>query len=468
MPVPKNTARRVLRTSLIVTGTLIALIFAAMYLYGSSLYRLRDMGMSPSPATVNARRQQDLKLYLITGGGVLLGVSLVVWGRMLWPRRHHEPFGKIAAKVETPEDNTTLYAQVEAARTLRDNLDKHTEAITAFESALQRAAIEVGTESREFASIRAELAWTRIWAGDLARAAQEIDESIRWAESQTPKNEVSLAVWSAWRARIHQDRGMLKEAEADIAYSIAWCEAHSPRNEHALAMNYASRARIRQDRGDLAGAEADIDKSIAWCEAQSPRNEVGLAICYAARASIRDDRGDLPGAEADITSSIALGEDQSARDERSLAMNYASRARIRRDRKQYPRALADIERSLAWIKAQQPIDERAKAYCSGDRATILAEMNRLPEAITDIAACIAWHRQHQPDNKHSMAHRLRDQARILALAGDWPAAAAAIAESLPLREAVYGTDHDWTKKARVWQAAIAKQQVPPRWLDTTL
>ena len=304
--------------------------------------------------------------------------------------------------------------------------------------------------------------------GDLAGAEADIKKSIDWGEAQSPRDERSLAIRYASRAGIRRDRGDLAGAVADIQKSIDWGEAQSPRDERALAIRYASRASIRQNRGDLAGAEADIQKSIDWYEAQSPRDERSLAIWYATRASIRRDRGDLAGAEADIQKSIDWGEAQSPRDERGLAIDYAWRARIRRDQKHYPQALADIERSLATARADQPIDDWGIAVWSGDRATILAEMNRVLEAIADIAACIAWYRQHQPDNQRLMARFLRDQARILAQAGEWAKSAAAIGRSLPLHEAVFGKDHEWTKKARAWQAAIAKQQVPPRWIDTKL
>ncbi len=97
-----------------------------------------------------------------------------------------------------------------------------------------------------------------------------------------------------------QDIGALREANGLIDRSITWGEKQTPRDERSLAIWYASRARIRQDRGDLDGAKGDIDRSITWGEQQTPRDERGLAIWYASRASIRQDRGDLDGARQDI------------------------------------------------------------------------------------------------------------------------------------------------------------------------
>jgi hypothetical protein len=302
--------------------------------------------------------------------------------------------------------------------------------------------------------------------GDLAGAEVDIQRAIDWEEAQSPRDERGLAIDYASRAYVRQDRGDLTGAEADIQRSIDWEEAQSPRDERGLAIWYASRANIRQDRGDLTGAEADIQRSIDWEEAQTKPNQRELALRYGWRASIRRDRGDLAGAEADIQKSIALGEAQSPRNERGLAIDYASRARVRRDQQQYTQALADVERSLAWAKAEQPIDDWCIAVWACDLATILAEMDRVPEAVAEIDACIAWHRQHQPGRRDRMAHFLRNQARILAMASDWPGAAAAISESLPLHEAVFGLEHEWTRKARAWQVAIANKKVPPRWIET--
>jgi len=348
----------------------------------------------------------------------------------------------------------------------------------------------------------------RSLTGDLPGAEADIKKSIDWGEAQSPRDERGLAVEYASRARIRQDRGDGAGAEADIQKSIDWFEAQSPRDERSLAIGYVSRANIRRDRGDLAGAEADLKKSIDWGEAQSPRDERGLAIWYASRASIRQDRGDLPGAEADIKKSIDWGEAQSPRDERGLAIDYASRASIRLDRGDGAGAEADIKKSIDWVEAQSPRDERGLAVCyasrarirqtRGDlagaeadikksidwgeaqsprderslaidyasRARIRQDRGDLPGAEDDSARSVAWFRAHQPANQCRMAIILRDQARILGAAGKWPGAQASIEEAVPLHGTVFGEGHEWTKKVRVWQAAIAKKEVPPRWLDT--
>lgn len=328
----------------------------------------------------------------------------------------------------------------------------------------QEAAIDLGAK---VALLRGEMAKWFPDVGMHTAAERHLSAAIAWEEAQSPRDERGLAIHYASRARIRQNCGLLREAEEDIAKSITWGEAQSPRDEQSLAVYYASRSNIRQDRGLLKEAEKDIAWSIAWGEAQSPRDERGLAVYYASRASIRQKRGLLSEAEEDIARSITWGEAQSPQDEHSLAIWYASRAKIRHDQRQFAQALEDLERSLAWGKSRQPIDDWRIAKWYADRAMILAEIDRLPEAVADIAACIAWHRQHQPDNHQQMARCVREQARIFAIAGDWTKATASIDESVPLHEAVYGKDHEWTKKARAWREAIIKKQVPPAWLETT-
>jgi hypothetical protein len=305
------------------------------------------------------------------------------------------------------------------------------------------------------------------YANAFTEAAAAADRAVAAAEAFAGPNSGPAAHTYITRASIHLSRGLLKEAEEDISNAIYSAAAASKRDYATLAIAFATRATIRQSRGLLTQAEEDIDWAITWGEAQFPRDKRGLATYYASRASIRQNRGDLDGAAADIKKSITWAETQSPRDERSLATWYADRSRIRRDQQQYPLALADIERSLAWARAQQPIDDWGVALWSGDRATILAEVGRLPEAIADIAAGIDWLRQHRPDSHHLLATDLLYQSRILAQTNNWPAATAAIAEAVPLHESVFGVDHEWTRKARVWQAAINEHRVPPLWLETT-
>ncbi|MFN9131699.1 MAG: hypothetical protein ACK5XO_03350 [Phycisphaerales bacterium] len=347
--------------------------------------------------------------------------------------KYYETFGKMAAKVARPEDSATPDPMLVEC--------------------LAAARKELPEDYKEVA--RGE-----------ALAATKPEEAKQVLEA-VAKNPGTSARAQRSAANVLLNR-LFKYAEAVTAYELALklaVDEEGEQSEQAALVNL-DLATARFYVNDLAGAEAAIAKTIAWGEAQSPRHEQSLAVCYGTRAAIRRHRGLLNDAADDIDKAIAWGEAQSSRDEHSLAIWYASRARIRRDQKQYPQALADIDRSLTWAKAQQPIDNLGIAIWSGDRATILAEMDRIPEALENIAHSIAWYRQHQPEAELHIAFILRDQARILAYAGDWTKAASAIGESLRCYRAVFGPDHEWTRKARAWRDAIGRREVPARWIDT--
>lgn len=266
------------------------------------------------------------------------------------------------------------------------------------------------------AHLEGELAWHLGDLGQHGTAHSHINAAISWGESQDPRDDLSLAINYAWRARIRYARGDLSGAEADIARSIEWGEAQVPRDEHALAIWYASRARIRQDGGDLAGAEADIARSIGWDEAQAPRDERGLAIRYASRARIRHARGELSTAEADIVRSIEWGEAQAPRDERSLAIRYASRAGIRQARGDLAGAEADIARSIRWGETQAHRDERglaigyaSRAQIRRDRAIEARRSGDFEQAVRfcdaargDIDRALAWYETNLPGDERSI------------------------------------------------------------------
>jgi len=360
--------------------------------------------------------------------------------------------------------NVTLL-RGEMAKWLPD-VGMHSAAERHLSAAIKWGEAQSPRDERNLAIDYASRARVRHDRGMLREAEEDLAKAIAWGETQSPRDERSLAIDYAARADSRHDRGLLKEAVEDINKAITWGEAQDPRDERVLVIWYSTRASIRRFCGQLLEAEEDLDKTIAWGEAQSPRDERSLAIDYAARSQVRHDRGRLKEAEQDLEKALAWGERQFPRDERSLAIDYANRARIRVDQGQYALALSDVQRSLSWAGAQQPVDEWGIALWRGNRATIFAEMNRLDEARADIAHCIAWHTANQPDNRSRMARFRRDQARIFAQSGMWTEAAASIAAALPLHEAVFGPDHEWTKKARAWQSAIAERRVPPRWLDT--
>lgn len=330
------------------------------------------------------------------------------------------------------------------------------------ESAFSRAMLEFPAN----ASLATHYADWLIASYRYADAAQMLDrviESLQRTEARSGAEEWQLF---SKRAKARWLIGNLAGAEADIQETIAWFEAQFPSDQRALAIHYASRAKIRQDRGLLKEAEEDIAKSIAWFEAQSLRDEHSLAVCYAWRASIRQDRGLLKEAEEDLAKAIAWGEAQSPRDERSLAIHYASRASMRQDRGLLKEAEEDLAKSIAWCEAQSPRDERGLAVCYASRASIRQDRGLLKEAEEDIANAIAWFRANQPDNHRRMAINLRTVARVFAGKAEWSKAMASMDEGVAEHEAAFGKDHEWTKKARAWQAAIAAKQVPPRWLET--
>lgn len=330
------------------------------------------------------------------------------------------------------------------------------------------SSIELGKaqsprDSHSLAIHYASRASIRMARGNLDGAEGDITQSISLAEVHIPRDQRGLTIWYALRARIRQNSCNHAGAEADIQKSIDCGEGLTPRDQRSLENLYASRARIRQNRGNPHGAEEDITRCINWGEAQSPRDDRRLALDYASRASIRYDCGDVGEAEADIEESINWEEAQTPHNERSLATAYATRARIEREKSDFKKALADIEWSIAWAKRQTQVDEWVVADWRGDRATILAELNQLDKARDDIAHCIAWYKVNKPGCSERIAQFLRDRALILAHSGKWPEAAANIAEALSLYERVLGRDHEWTKKARAWQATIELREIPPRW-----
>jgi hypothetical protein len=280
------------------------------------------------------------------------------------------------------------------------------------------------------ARLRADVA-VHLWLiGQLPDAQRHIDAAIDWGEQQTPRDERSLAIWYATRARIRQDRGDLAAAEADIQRSIDWGEKQTPRDERSLAIRFASRARIRQDRGDLVGAEADLQRSIDWSEKQTPRDERSLAIRYASRAGIRQARGDLTGAESDIQRSIDWSEKQTQRDERSLAMDYATRARVRRARGDLPKAEADIQRSIDWGERQSPRNDRDLSLFYALRASIRRDRAKLAEAEADIQRSIDWFEMQNPRNERELSIHYASRACIRRDRGDITGAAGDIQRSI--------------------------------------
>ena len=320
------------------------------------------------------------------------------------------PHAEAILSHSVPSPVTARFRSMLAAR-YRD-LGQLASATQHLDAAIGWGESQSARDERSLAIDYASRASIRQYRGDLAGAEADIKQAIDWSEAQFPRDERSLAIWYASRARIRQDRGDLAGAEADIARSIDWGEAQSPRNERSLAIDYASRASIRRYRGDLAGAEADIARSIAWGEAQSPRDERGLAIDYASRASIRQDMGDLAGAEHDIQRSIAWSEAQSPCDERGLASLYASRASIRQNRGLLKDAEEDLQKSISWGEAQSPRDERSLAIMYASRATIRQQRGFLKEADDDIAEAIAWSEAQSPRDERSLAILYVSRARI--------------------------------------------------------
>ena len=337
-------------------------------------------------------------------------------------------------------------------------------------TATTQATYSVHRLTQGVARARADVAGGEQVQATLTRLLDALIDLFRWPATQA-EQLLDHAKTPARLAALAHAEAVIVHAGASVRDAGEGAAAPLPRTPTPAMQALAARLRAEMAHrlasvGQLADAARHIGASIDWGEAQSPRDERGLAIWYASRASIRRDRGDLAGAEKDIRASNAWFKKQVPQSGYDLALGYAREARIRRDMGQHAEALRLIDCCLTWAKAQQPIDDWSIAAWRGDRATILAEMNRVPEAIADIAACIAWHRQHLPENRHLMARFLRDQARILAQAGDWAGAAAAIAESLPLHEAVFGPDHEWTRKARVWRDAIGRREIPARWIDT--
>jgi hypothetical protein len=243
------------------------------------------------------------------------------------------------------------------------------------------AADDLGAE---VALLRGELSKWFTDVGMLAVAETHLTAAIVWGEAQSQRDERSLAILYASRARIRRLRERPKEAGVDLAKAIIWYEAQSPRDERGLAILYGLRARIRQSRGLLKKAEEDIAKSITWGEAQSPRDERSLAIDYASRASIRQSRGLLKKAEEDIAKSITWGEAQSPRDERGLAIWYASQARIWEAQAIAARKTGDVKETaallakakgniaaaLTWWEKSLPLDERGLGILRRDQARI--------------------------------------------------------------------------------------------------
>jgi hypothetical protein len=94
----------------------------------------------------------------------------------------------------------------------------------------------------------------------------------------------------------------LEEAEEDIAKSIDWGEKQTPRDERSLAVWYASRARILEQRalfsrrsGDATAADvrfkkakADIDRALTWYETLMPSDVRSIAILRADKARINE------------------------------------------------------------------------------------------------------------------------------------------------------------------------------------
>ncbi|MBL8763884.1 MAG: ATP-binding protein [Phycisphaerae bacterium] len=152
------------------------------------------------------------------------------------------------------------------------------------------------------ALLRADVALHRLIIGDYAGAEADLKRSIDWGESQTPRDERSLAIWYASRARVRQDRGDYAGAEADLKRSIDWGESQTPRDERSLAIRYASRARLREARavaareaGDAASAaalfakaKADTGNALAWWEKELPGDERAIAILRQDQARIEN------------------------------------------------------------------------------------------------------------------------------------------------------------------------------------
>ncbi len=310
-----------------------------------------------------------------------------------------------------------------------------------------------GELGKKVTRLRAEMAHRLMNAGQLADAARHIDAAIGWGEAQSPRDEFSLAIFYASRARIGQYRGLLKDADDDIGRSIAWFESQTPRNERELAIGYGSRARIRQDRGLLKEAEEDIVRAIARFDSQTPRDKRELAIWYASQARIRQARGDLAGAEDDIQRSIDWGETQSSRDERGLAIWYASRASIRRDRGDLAGAEDDIKRAIDWEESQAQPNQRELAIRYALRAGMRQDRGDLAGAEADIKRAIDWEESQAQPNQRELAIRYASRASIRRDRGGLAGAEDDIKKSIDWGEAQSPRDE---RSLAIWYASQAR------------
>lgn len=258
----------------------------------------------------------------------------------------------------------SVASQLAAARSLRDKLGKHREAVPAFEIALEQAIRESGSNSSEAAIVRSELAFARWTIGDYRQASDDIERSIEWEESQ------------------------------------------SPRDERLLAICYSNRARIRRSVGNLQGAAEDIQRSIDFEEARFPQDDIALSICYSIRAEIRLYQDDLVRASQDIQRSIDLLQEETPQNERRLSTYRIIRANIRDGLGEFDSALQDIEYGIQWLSVRQPDNHFKLAGARDTEARILAALDRWNDAEQAIAASLEHHeRAFGPD--HTWTQRAR-------------------------------------------------------------
>ena len=174
--------------------------------------------------------------------------------------------------------------------------------ISISKTSVAESSAKANSLESQVALLRSEMAKWLPDVGMLSAAERNVMSAIDWGENQTPRDERSLAIFYASRARIRQLRGMLKEAEEDIAKSIDWGEKQTPRDERSLAVWYASRARILEQRalaatlfGDAKSAAALFERAIAdiatalnWFEAFMPSDVRSIAILRADKARINE------------------------------------------------------------------------------------------------------------------------------------------------------------------------------------
>ncbi len=307
-------------------------------------------------------------------------------------------------------------------------------------------------------------------AGRYDRAWQAYERLKDNASSLYGSDSGGYAVFLGNTAVFLEEVGALEEAEAVISESIDALEQSftappgmSDAFVEAVAQSHLTRSSIRVIRGNFVGAADDIQNA--------QRAFAGLGVVSDWRqCELLQKSGNFAKATGDLAAAEKHYQQVrqrylSAKPKNETSVHFVARrlAVAQCDLGKCEEALATVQTAIDFFARQTPQDNYTQTLLRSVRGLIFGRTSRLDEAKSEVDESIRWFKDNVPKAAHLLLELLRFSAEIHARRGEWNIASANITEAVDLHAQVYGENHPWTKRARIWQAKIAKQEIPPLW-----